>query len=341
MTPWLDLDLLPAIALVAAATIVTAGLIVLLRPLLVHYALAIPNRRSSHRTPTPQGGGIAVIATTIAVSGIATAWLGVMTPLLCILLAVAAALAVLGAVDDIRPLGAALRLALQALAVLVVILAMPADWRALPALPLMLERALVLIAGLWFVNLVNFMDGLDWMTVAEVVPITGALAALGLSGVYPLSTTLIALALFGAILGFAPFNRPVAKLFLGDVGSLPIGLLLGTLLYVLATQGHLAAALILPMYYLLDATITLLRRMAHGERVWEAHRQHFYQHAADGGMSAAQVVARVFLLNLVLVTLALLAIVFSAFSVAIVTLAAVIVTTVLWYFAAISRQKRP
>ena len=73
MTPWLDLDLLPAIALVAAATIVTAGLIVLLRPLLVHYALAIPNRRSSHRTPTPQGGGIAVIATTIAVSGIATA----------------------------------------------------------------------------------------------------------------------------------------------------------------------------------------------------------------------------------------------------------------------------
>ena len=110
---------------------------------------------------------------------------------------------------------------------------------------------------------------------------------------------LVALALLGAMLGFAPFNRPVARLFLGDVGSLPIGLLLGWLLVLLAGDGHLAAALLLPLYYLADATITLGRRWPEGERVWQAHRTHFYQRATDRGFSVQQIVARVFVVNLV------------------------------------------
>lgn len=333
MMPFPGLDTLPAIVCVAAAAIIAAILIVILRPLLLRYALAIPNRRSSHRTPTPQGGGIAVIASTIVVGGVASVWLGVATPLLAVLLAVAAALAVLGAVDDIRPLGPALRFGLQGLAVLILAAAMPADWRALPALPLVLERALLVIAGLWFVNLVNFMDGLDWMTVAEVVPVAGALAALGLSGLYPLHTTLVALALFGAMLGFAPFNRPVARLFLGDVGSLPIGLLLGALLYVLATLGHFAAALILPMYYLMDASLTLLKRILRRERVWEAHRQHFYQQAVDGGMTAMRIVVHVFVLNVVLIPLAVMTIAYPDFGTAGVIAALIAVSAVLWRFA--------
>jgi UDP-N-acetylmuramyl pentapeptide phosphotransferase/UDP-N-acetylglucosamine-1-phosphate transferase len=78
--------------------------------------------------------------------------------------------------------------------------------------------------------------GLDWMTVVEVVPITAALAAIGLLGYIPWQDTVISLALCGATIGFAFFNRLVAKLFLGDVGSLPIGLLLGWLLLLLARQ---------------------------------------------------------------------------------------------------------
>ena len=104
-------------------------------------------------------------------------------------------------------------------------------------------------------------------------------------GALPRDATLVALALCGAMIGFAPFNRPVARLFLGDVGSLPIGLLLGWLLVVLAGSGHFAAALLLPLYYLADATITLLRRLANGEPVWQAHRSHFYQRAMDNGFS--------------------------------------------------------
>ena len=107
----------------------------------------------------------------------------------------------------------------------------------------------------------------------------------------------MALALLGAMIGFAPFNRPVARLFLGDVGSLPIGLLLGWLLLLLAGHGHLAAALLLPLYYLADATITLGQRLHAGERVWEAHRSHFYQRATARGFTVLEVVARVFVVN--------------------------------------------
>ena len=128
---------------------------------------------------------------------------------------------------------------------------------------------------------------------------------LGWLGEVPVASTILAAALCGAMLGYAPFNKPVAKVFLGDVGSLPIGLLLGWSLLQLAWQQHLAAALLLPMYYLMDATITLLRRMARREPFWDAHRTHFYQRATDQGFTVARVVGEVFALNIVLAALAL------------------------------------
>jgi UDP-N-acetylmuramyl pentapeptide phosphotransferase/UDP-N-acetylglucosamine-1-phosphate transferase len=107
------------------------------------------------------------------------------------------------------------------------------------------------------------------------------------------------------MVGFAPFNRPVAKIFLGDVGSLPIGLLLGWCLLELATRQHLVAAFLLPLYYLADATVTLLRRLGNGETVWAAHRSHFYQRATDNGFSVLRVVGEVFALNVGLAGLAI------------------------------------
>jgi len=148
------------------------------------------------------------------------------------------------------------------------------------------------------------MDGIDWMTVAETVPIAAGAALLGLIGAVPLSAVLVALALLGATIGFAPFNRPVARLFLGDVGSLPIGLMLGWILMILASRGHLAAALLLPLYYLADATVTLARRIARREPFWEGHRTHFYQRATENGFSVSRVVSEVFALNVLLAVLA-------------------------------------
>jgi UDP-N-acetylmuramyl pentapeptide phosphotransferase/UDP-N-acetylglucosamine-1-phosphate transferase len=217
-----------------------------------------------------------------------------------------------GVADDIFSLAPLPRLALQAAAVVAVVATQPTELRALPMVPLALERGVEIIAVLWFVNLVNFMDGIDWITVAETVPITAGLFILALLGAMPDVPAVIALALLGAMLGFAPFNRPVAKLFLGDGGSLPIGLVLGWLLLQLAGNGHLAAALLLPLYYVADATITLLRRMARGEPITQAHRSHFYQLATTRGYSVMGVVRRVFGANVVLVWLAVVTVLFDS-----------------------------
>jgi UDP-N-acetylmuramyl pentapeptide phosphotransferase/UDP-N-acetylglucosamine-1-phosphate transferase len=292
------------LVLVAAAA-VSFGLLLVLRPLLARRALVQPNARSSHKLPTPQGGGLAVIAATIGVviacdlSGVTDAGLS-----LWLVLAAAVFIAIVGGIDDIRSIAVVPRLLLQTVAVVIVLAALPDQLRVAPFLSLWIERVLLAIALLWFVNLTNFMDGIDWMTVAEVVPVSAGLVVLGMMGALPREATLAALALCGAMLGFAPINRPVARLFLGDVGSLPIGLLLGWLLIVLAGSGHIAAALLLPLYYLADATVTLLRRAAKREPVWQAHRSHFYQRATDNGYSVMQIVGRVFVLNIALIALA-------------------------------------
>ena len=289
-----------------ASALVSVILIWLLHPLLKRHALAHPNVRSSHKTPTPQGGGIAVIAATVGVV-VACVLFGVPGlggQALWLVLAATVFIALVGAIDDIRPIAVMPRLILQVAGVAIVLAALPVDLRVVPLLPYWLERALLGLAILWFVNLVNFMDGIDWMTVAEVAPLTSGLVLFGLMAALSRDATIVALALCGAVIGFAPCNRPVARLFLGDVGSLPIGLLLGWLLVVLAGTGHFAAALLLPLYYLADATITLVRRLANGEPILQAHRSHFYQRAMDGGFSIYQVVGRVFLLNIALIGLA-------------------------------------
>lgn len=288
------------------------GLCLALRPLMMRYALARPNARSSHRTPTPQGGGIAVLAGGFLALSLALAFI----PLdagarqgLTLVMAASILLALVGAWDDIKPLSPALRLPLQFLCVGIVVFYAAPEIRLLPeALPLWAERGLALVAGVWFVNLVNFMDGIDWITLAGLVPLTGAIAIAGGTGIVDPATGLLAAALLGGLLGFAPFNKPVARIFLGDVGSLPLGLLGAYLLYRLAGTGAFTAALILPLYHVMDSTITLFRRLARGEKVWQAHRSHFYQQATDNGFKVIEIVTQVALLNLCLVALAAISI---------------------------------
>jgi len=292
---------------IALALFVSWGLMMLLRPWLARHVMVQPNPRGSHDQPTPQGGGIAVV-----VAVLVAAWVPFSPVLLqneanqlLVVTAATTLLALVGAVDDIRSLPAVARLAMQCIAVGAVTAALPNDLHILPQVPVPIERAGIFIAGVWFINLVNFMDGIDLMTVAEVVPVTTAIFALGLAGMIGPLPTVMAAALFGAMLGFAPFNRPVAKVFLGDVGSLPIGLLLGWVLLQLAASGYFAAALILPLYYLADATVTLVGRFARGEPILQAHRTHFYQRATDRGFAVREVIARVFLLNATLAAFAL------------------------------------
>ncbi|MBT5752563.1 MAG: UDP-N-acetylmuramyl pentapeptide phosphotransferase, partial [Rhodospirillaceae bacterium] len=154
-------------------------------------------------------------------------------------------------------------------------------------------------------NLFNFMDGIDGITGIEASTIGAGLFLLALfSGTDP-GIGIFGLTITAAALGFLWWNWPPARIFIGDVGSAPLGFLLGWLLLGLAISGAWAAALILPLAYLTDATWTLLRRLIRGEKVWQAHAQHFYQRALGLGMRHSDV-ARFFLItDLGLVALAL------------------------------------
>jgi UDP-N-acetylmuramyl pentapeptide phosphotransferase/UDP-N-acetylglucosamine-1-phosphate transferase len=325
------------LALIAAvAGVVSYGLIAILGAYFARYALAQPNARSSHREPTPQGGGIAVIgATIVVIAGCVLAGVDLNDLYrLGMVFCAAVLLTLVGATDDVRPLSAAPRLVLQIAAALLVVAAIPTELWVVHWLPFWLERGLMLLGMVWFINLVNFMDGIDWMSVAEIVPVTAGLSILGLMGELPRDATVVAAGLLGAVLGFAPFNRPVARLFLGDVGSLPIGLLLVWMLILLAAQGHFAAAILLPLYYLADSTITLLQRLQRGAPIAEAHRDHFYQRAVDGGLGIYRVVGSVFAVNLVLVLLALISVLNPsiAYQVILLILGCAGVGIVLWNF---------
>jgi UDP-N-acetylmuramyl pentapeptide phosphotransferase/UDP-N-acetylglucosamine-1-phosphate transferase len=314
-------DLLLSLLTTMLAALVAAGTTWCLLPMLKKVALAKPNARSSHRVPTPQGAGLAVIVAALGAAVVVIALSD--APGLRIPVAVFGAallMAAVGFADDLKPVPVLPRILLQAVAVAIIVVSAPLELRIIPAVPVWIERGGLLLAGIWFVNLVNFMDGLDWMTIAETVPVTAAIVILGLDGQVPIQVTMVAAGLCGAMLGFAPFNRPVAKVFLGDVGSLPIGLLLGWCLLQLAWHQQLLAAVLLPLYYLADTTITLARRIANREPFWIAHRTHFYQRATDNGFGVWRVISKVFALNLVLAILAIASV--RAGSVAVDVLAA-------------------
>jgi UDP-N-acetylmuramyl pentapeptide phosphotransferase/UDP-N-acetylglucosamine-1-phosphate transferase len=174
-------------------------------------------------------------------------------------------------------------------------------------LPPALIYGCLLIGMIWIINLSNFMDGVDLMSVTQYVPafVTIYLLLAWFSGAAPW-LGLACLASAGALLGFALLNRPQARLFLGDSGSLPLGLL-GAAAIVVVGAAHGPAVALLPfLYYIADASLTLARRVLAGQKFWQAHREHFYQRAIRLGLSTWQVIARVALCNVLLCALALL-----------------------------------
>lgn len=295
----LTLSSLIPLALVALLSLAGTGLLVLL--LRRAQILDHPNERSSHSRPTPKGGGLLLMPLVIA----AWSWWALQEgqPELWPLLAAAAALCLLSWRDDLKSLPAVLRLGAQGLAVaLGLYLLEPQGSVTQGLLPAPLDLAFAWLAWLWFVNLFNFMDGIDGIAGVEALSI-----ALGLAVIWIADLALgegYALLLAAAVLGFLPWNWAPARLFLGDAGSVPLGYLLGYLLVLAAYQGYWAAALILPAYYWADATFTLLRRLARGEKVWQAHRSHWYQRAA-ARIGHGGVTVRVGLFNLAMILLAL------------------------------------
>lgn len=259
-----------------------------------------PNERSSHSRPTPRGGGLAV--TPVVLLG----WLllgttGLMLSGQWVVMGGALALLILSWRDDRVSLPARTRLLVHLAAVAAGLYALPARELIFQGwLPLWADRTVAALLWVWFLNLYNFMDGIDGITGIETLCIAGGLWWLSAAQAQ-------AAVLAGASVGFLLWNWHPAKIFLGDSGSVPLGYLLGWLLLRMAGDGLWAPALILPAYYLADATITITKRALRREKIWQAHRKHFYQRAVQGGSSHARVSAMILLADLALIEAAQLA----------------------------------
>lgn len=295
--------LITAVAAFTLSCLSTRALLGLLRRGAV---LDHPNARSSHEIPTPRGGGIAVIATVVLASLAWTIVLGTESDSLGIVLGLTIALSAVSFADDLRNLSAALRLTAHALAVAGGLWAMGWTGAFAAYLPQPVDLALTAFAWLWFLNLYNFMDGIDGIDASEAVAVAVGVGGLVTIGLAPDILIGPAAAIAAAALGFLVWNWHPARIFLGDAGSIPLGYLIGYLLIATASQGGagFAAALILPLVFVVDATVTLLRRLARGKRPTEAHREHAYQRAVQGGWSHARVCLVVLGANAVLIVLA-------------------------------------
>tara|TARA_B100000963_G_scaffold361161_1_gene395185 strand:+ start:25 stop:612 length:588 start_codon:yes stop_codon:yes gene_type:complete len=174
---------------------------------------------------------------------------------------------------------------------------------------------MLMIAWVWIINMFNFMDGMDGITAVQVSSLailTNSLAILGLIEIHFLYFSLI---LLTVLFAFYSVNKPPAKIFLGDVGSIPIGFLLGfVIIYNVIKANLIIPFLIIMMYYLLDSIITIFIRFLKNENIFKAHSSHFYQKTIRKGYDHEYVLRRIIYLNIVLLFLAISSIYFPILS---------------------------
>lgn len=277
------IDWLLLFALIAALSAFLTGLV--RRYALAHMLLDVPNARSSHSTPTPRGGGVAIVVgallglLVLALAGV-LAW-----PALWALSGAGGLVALVGFLDDHGHVAVRWRLIAHFVA---------AGWalaclRGAPPLPVLgsmldpgwLGATLIAIYLVWLLNLYNFMDGIDGLAGVEAVCVcAGGALTYALAGIPSLWA--VPLVVAAAAAGFLFWNCPPARIFMGDAGSGFLGIVLGVMsLHAAwhAPQLFWCWAVLLGAF-VVDATITLLRRLWRGERVYEAHRSHAYQYAA-------------------------------------------------------------
>lgn len=307
-----------AVLLIGIAAAAACAVLLVMPPLrrwlLRAAVLDHPNARSLHQVPTPRGGGLAIAGVVGLAHGLIGIWLGATGVLevrtFVVWTAVALAFATLGWLDDRQPRSARARLLVQAtLATAFVVsagVALPHGiaaaggemwpWAWTWVWPVGAALAAILII-VWTVNLYNFMDGADGFAALQALcTLAGALLVPAVVVTAPVM--LLSATLAGGVVGFLCWNRPPARLFMGDVGSYFIGFELAALALLEHNGGGRPLVwLILFLPFALDATLTLLRRLLRGERWWTAHRSHAYQRLLLGGWSVHRLLTALALLN--------------------------------------------
>ena len=295
------LTIISALAGVFVATYLLSGL--LKRHAVALQLIDIPNERSSHSTPVPRGGGVALALVFLLSLALLYSFTFSHSPLSLSLLIAGGLITVIGFIDDRDHIPVRIRLVAHFSAAFLVVyliyihqqkglLTLSAeDW----AVTIMLTLCLV-----WLLNLYNFMDGIDAITGSETLSVSLSAATLSWLLLPQDPAWLILLLLASCVAGFLAWNLPPARLFMGDAGSAFIGIVLG-IMVIHAYQVSIPlffAWIILLGVYVVDATTTLFRRILSGEKFYQAHRSHAYQHAAIRLSSHGRVSLAIGLINL-------------------------------------------
>lgn len=264
---------LPSLVIVAGSTLLALVLPPIVSPVLRRKGVVDrPNARSSHSIPTVRGAGLASLIALVAGLGALIALGDAQAELMGILL-IAATASVLGFVEDVRGVSTLHRAALQVLIGVAGVAYFHFAWQPMPVIAM--PVAVIFIAG--YINVANFMDGINGVSGLHGGLVGGCYALIGfLSGTPWL--IFAGLLLAGIFLAFLPWNIPVGRMFLGDVGSYLLGAAVSAVVIVGALSGISVVSLLGPLtIYLADTFVTLLRRALRGENWLEAHRSHIYQ----------------------------------------------------------------
>jgi len=264
-----------------------------------------PNERSSHTVPTPRGGGIAIVATSTLGVLIAAVLGAIETAVALALIGGGLAVAAVGFADDHRGVSTKVRLSVHVGAALWALFVLDVS----PMLRVGAES--IELNGFWYpvsalsivwaLNLFNFMDGIDGIAASEAIFIAMAGSLLAIPMGVAFGVSLAAAMLAGSCLGFLNWNWPPARIFMGDVGSGYLGYTIAILALNSAVDNPIAIWVWLALggAFIIDATITLVRRLLRKERVYEAHREHAYQWLARRWDSHRLVTTRLVVINVV------------------------------------------
>jgi glycosyltransferase WbpL len=275
------IDIALAVAAVFVVSLLLSG--VIRRVALARGVLDVPNARSSHASPTPRAGGLAIVLTVLSAIAVLSARGAVQGAVASTLLIAGAIVALIGFIDDLRSVSALVRLALQFAAVSACVWSLG----ALPPVNFGIASVNLGIAGsvaaviflVWFLNLYNFMDGIDGIASVEAISVmTFAAGLVGWQDADP-ATLFLLLVVAAAVAGFLVWNWPPARMFMGDAGSGFLGFCIGAIAWTTIVTGRFSIWfwLILLGAFIVDATVTLLRRWLRGARLAQAHRSHAYQ----------------------------------------------------------------
>ena len=295
--------------------------------------MAIPNQRSNHKTAIPVGGGIAIIVTMLLLLFLTFYTPYNSTKHMVLLVYSIITISIISFIDDLKDLKIITRIPFHIFAIILLIDSLFFKQSNIYII------TILAVGTFLFINFYNFMDGIDGSAASEAIHIGISIILLCLfDPSIPKELLIVSIILVGASFGFAIFNWHPAKIFLGDVGSLALGTICAWLLLNLALYKYIAAAIIIPLYYVADSSLTITKRLLQGKKIWQAHSEHFFQKAVRKGLSHAKVTRKIILTNSILCVLSIFSIYNTILAIA---LAVIAVGTLLYTLQKKSKKKVP